>query len=307
MNKRVIEDILLDKYDISMKKINRLAYSCLEENFIDDGLKLLQLNCKNNPCIQTLNNLAYFYFKFGVKNADGRWYPKPQKSIELLRNIEDYDGDLFIPYSLLGHIYYEMKDYNTAQHYFERAYQFNDTLGALINHAFLLYLTGEIENAEKLFDSAYLRDKSDIYMYYCSLFCKAVSPNNSVSSDVIFSLLKQTDNYDILEIDKIDIIYLLFIVNDFENVVKLYESAFEEYFISPSDFHIIAYSLHQLNHDGKIREYYERIVKDYNDDYDMPLNDCIEQLNTIYNNQKYLNKPKICLQVKLQQNCCFLE
>lgn len=258
MSNRKDEKNLCNEFDRSMEEINHSALVCLEEDKRDEAFKLLRKNYPDYPCLKTAYNLAYFYFKFGEKNTDNRWYPNLHKTIELLKSAEKYDEDLFVLYSLLGHAYYQTVDYRNAFDCFKKAYMLNQTSTSLINYAFLSYLTKDIKAAEELFSHAHLQDEGNIYMYYCALFCKIVL-TDKMSDRFLFrqdilSLLKQSYNYDISVIDDIDIIYLFFLIEDFKKVIGLYDSIFDAYLIGSSDFHIIAYSLHRLNRDDEIEK-----------------------------------------------------
>ncbi len=279
------------------EELNKSACRYLEEDLWDEAYACLEKNYRDNPCFLTAHNLAYFYLEFGEKSADGRWYPRPEKAIDILKDAEKYGGDL---YSLLGHAYYAAKDYENALLYFEKAYTMNKTAESAANYAFLMYILKGAEAAYKLFDEA-----CGVYMCYCSLFCRAMLFGSGLLNEVN-DFAKQAENYDISEIDDVDIVLLYFLLNDFKKVIELYDSVFNDYLITPFDFHIISYSLHRLNRDRDIEKYYKVILYDYSENYDEPRIDDIKELKRIYEGGEYIQRPEILLQIRLNKNYRFL-
>ncbi len=282
---------------LSCGEINKSAFRYLEEDLWDEAYACLEKNYRDNPCFLTAHNLAYFYLEFGEKSADGRWYPCPEKAIDILKDTKIHDGDL---YSLLGHAYYAAADYENALLYFEKAYAANKTSESAANYAFLMYLMKGAEAAYKLFDEA-----CGVYMRYCSLFCRAMLFGSGLLNEVN-DFAKRAEEYDISEIDDVDIALLYFLLNDFKKVIELYDSVFNDYLITPFDFHIISHSLHRLNRDGDIERYYKKILCDYSQNYDEPRLADIKELERIYEGGEYLQKPEIALQIRLTKNYRFL-
>jgi tetratricopeptide (TPR) repeat protein len=289
----------MKKVNKSIITANKSAYRYLEEDLRDEAYACLEKNFRESPCLLTAYNLAYFYLEFGEKSADGRWYPCPKKAIDVLKDAETHSGD---SYSLLGHAYYSLKDYSNALLYFEKAYTMNKSVETVANYAFLLYIAKGAEAAVRLFDEAC---DGGIYMRYCSLFCRAIQFGNNLLNEVN-AFAKSAEDYDISEIDTVDIAILYFSVNDFKKVIELYDSVLDEYLITPFDFHIISYSLHRLNRDEDTQKYYKTILYDYSENYEEPRSDDIKELKKIYEGREFLKKPEIALQSRLTKNYRFL-
>lgn len=302
MEFQFLREILLRKPLETMEEINLLACICLEDDEVDMAHELFQKNYLKNPCLQTINNLAYFYLYFGEKNGSRR-ETMPSKTAEILNGIEKYDGNLFYSYSLLGHAFYRIKDFEKSLIYFEKALEHHKSISSTLNYAFLLYVNGHISKAKEFFCCAYLKDNSNVYSYYCYLFCELLFDSKVDIYNEISYLYRKQKNLDISELDIIDVCKLIFLSKNYEQTILLYNEAFDKYVINPLDFHIIAYSLHRLNLDNQIELYYQRIFDDYKSNYKQPLDNKIEELNYIYTNRMYLKKPKFDLEIKLENDC----
>lgn len=284
-----------------IKERNQMAFQLIEAEKEEAALKLLEQNHRENPSLQTVCNLAYYYLFVGTKGAEDRLWLQPQKAIEILKDFEKFEGDFFIPYSMLGHAYYQTNQYKEAKECFEKAYACDKEKG-IENYSYLLYLTGEVQKAAEGFLAAYQKDENRYFMYYAHLFCTLLAGTNKDMDAEIRSLIKKTEFIPIEELCLPEVAELLFLQKDYASFIDVYDNCFDGFYISPLDFHAIAYALYQLGRDGEIKEYYDMLEKDYLENFIYPQNEHSIQLKEIYEKKKYVTEPERKLHFRLEKH-----
>ncbi|WP_027409738.1 tetratricopeptide repeat protein [Anoxybacteroides tepidamans] len=145
---------------------NELAIALMEINDFAGAFFQLEKAAAIQPHIQSLNNLAYFYYYEGESLGEGVWRKKEKEAIRLLQKAIQYRPSSHIPYSLLGEIYAASGRYREAKKVLQTAVAIQPTWQNLNNLGVCYYKTGFLEKAAEHFSLSNLeRKEADLSLY----------------------------------------------------------------------------------------------------------------------------------------------
>jgi tetratricopeptide (TPR) repeat protein len=205
--------------------VNDLAIVSMEVNEYEEALKYFKQAAHISPSVQSLNNLAYFYYKEGEPVEDGGWKYREDKAIELLEKAIELEPNSHFPYALLGEIYTAKKDYNRARVLLNKSISIKPTLANLNNMGVCCFYTSSLEEAFMYFNLASLKRGSEPvspFPLLSSGICLArlgrISEAKNVAQELI-SFCKETD----LFFEEDDVADLYYEIEDYKRVLELYE------------------------------------------------------------------------------------
>jgi Flp pilus assembly protein TadD len=134
--------------------INDLAISLMEINQFEAAFFQFMKAAKINPNIQTLCNLAYFYYTEGEPLEDGCWRYKEKEAVDILEKVIRQDPKTDIPYTLLGEIYLKSNRYDKAVEILSKAIDIKPTIENLNNLGVCYFNKTNFEQASKYFCAA---------------------------------------------------------------------------------------------------------------------------------------------------------
>jgi tetratricopeptide (TPR) repeat protein len=205
--------------------VNDLAIVSMEVNEYEEALKYFKHAAHINPSVQSLNNLAYFYYKEGEPVEDGGWRYREDKAIELLEKALELEPNSHFPYALLGEIYTANKDYNRAKVLLNKSISIKPTLANLNNMGVCCFYTSSLEEAFRYFNLASLKRSSvavSPFPLISSGICVArlgrISEAINIAQELI-GFCKETD----LFFEEDDVADLYYEIEDYKRVSELYE------------------------------------------------------------------------------------
>ncbi len=241
-------------------KMNALAIALMEVNEYEEALEYFQKVAHLKPSIQSLHNLGYFYYTEGEPLGDGIWEYREDKAIEILKETIELDPLFHFPYTLLGEIYSVKGEYKRAIELLKKSISFQPTLENLNNLGVCFYHTSEIKEATNYFHLASLqRGNGNVSLHpllnygYCLAILGRHQDARLVANDLI-SLCKEPES----DIERECVANIFYVINDFEEVVKIYSDTQFEYAKYWIPMYI--YSLNQLGHKYKTKEVLDNVL-----------------------------------------------
>jgi tetratricopeptide (TPR) repeat protein len=241
--------------------LSELAIVSMEVNEYEDALKYFKQAAHLNPSVQSLNNLAYFYFKEGEPGEDGGWRYREDIAIDLLEKAIELEPQTHFPYALLGEIYTAKKDYDRAIVLLNKSISIKPTIQNLNNMGVCCYYHSSLEEAYMYFHLASLKRGS-----------KDVSPFPLLSSGISLARLgrmseakkvaeelirfcKETD----LFFEEDDVADLYYEIGDYKRVTEVYEGSKLGY--SPLWIPSYLYSLERIGDRVKMNEVFDDVIR----------------------------------------------
>ena len=146
--------------------INDYAIALMEINDYEEAFFQLKKAADIHPNVQSLNNLAYFYYSEGEPLGEGTWKIKGKEAIELLKKVIEQNPSSYFPYNLLGEIYTDNRHYDQAKEVLVKAIRIQPTLENLNNLGICYYKTSLLEKAAEYFYQAHLkRDENNLSLH----------------------------------------------------------------------------------------------------------------------------------------------
>lgn len=131
--------------------INDLAIALIEINNYEEAFVQFKKAADIHPNVQSLNNLAYFYYTEGEPLVEGGWRIKEKEAIELLQKVIQHNPSTYFSYNLLGEIYTENHNYEQAIEVLSKAISIQPTLENLNNLGVCYYKTSMLHQAAEYF------------------------------------------------------------------------------------------------------------------------------------------------------------
>jgi tetratricopeptide (TPR) repeat protein len=216
--------IINDPSNINL--INDLAIALMETNQYEEALLQFENAAKIKPDIQSLHNLAYFYYSEGEPMGDGCWQIKDQEAIRLLESVIKRKPISHFPYTLLGEIYISKKNFNKAIDLLLISISIEPTLENLNNLGVCYYNKSKWSQAADYFKKAYCkRNKDDIELHPLLGYgiCLAYSGQSAEAVKVANELLSQNQKIE-STIDKLEdeIAFIFYLAEQFNDFITIY-------------------------------------------------------------------------------------
>ncbi|MFT8316722.1 MAG: tetratricopeptide repeat protein [Sporolactobacillus sp.] len=203
--------------------INDLAIALLETNDGTGALLQFQKAANIQPTIQSLNNLAYFYYTEGEPLAGGGWRIKTNKAIDLLKKTIQMNPSSYFPYNLLGKIYTEKNDFKQAKKTLREAINIHPTIESLNNLAICYYKTSSLEKAADYFRKANAertQDHGSLNPLLSYGICSAELGRREEALTAAKELMKQSKKTDDVEEDQI--VEIFYEAKNYSDVISIY-------------------------------------------------------------------------------------
>ncbi|EZP77213.1 hypothetical protein H839_06209 [Parageobacillus genomosp. 1] len=241
--------------------INDLAIALMEINHYEEAFFQFKKAADIYPNVQSLNNLAYFYYHEGEPLEEGVWRIKEKEAIELLKKVIEHNPSSYFPYNLLGEIYTANHHYNQAKEVLLKAICIQPTLENLNNLGICYYKTSFLEKAAEYFYKANLERKENNFSLYPLLsygICLAELGEREEAlknaNELLILNQELEDNFE----DQIAHIY--YITGDYSEFVNIYSKLdllfYEVDWIPPYLF-----ALKELGRLDKMEDIVESIIK----------------------------------------------
>ncbi|MHA6529370.1 hypothetical protein [Paenibacillus sp. BAC0078] len=238
--------------------INQLAIACMEINDYYEAFRLFQMNSELNPCVESLTNMAYFYFAEGEPdNKNGRWINREEEAIRLLEKTLLLSPATEIPSALLGEILADTGRWTEAKRALELSIQVKPTLENLYNLGSVLYQLGQLDKASKLFWRVHLL-KSDNYDYVALYYYVTCQIKLGGFPEQEILELEDALGNKFTAVDKDRLANIYYEMNQFSKVVAAYEDT--KLWYSPDWVLPYFYSLIQCNYLGKSNELRDKVL-----------------------------------------------
>lgn len=178
--------ILLKKRKINPNIFTSLGLICNQTGRENESVDFFKKAIEANPCDElALNNLGLIFFK-NKKHKKAKIFFL--NAIKLSKNAKTY--------FYLGQIYTELNNYNQAINNFQESIKINDSAEAFCNLGNLLYLKGEIKDAEKYTNLAIKKNPGmDIAYNNKGLICLANGQINKAKSNFIQAIKINKNNF----------------------------------------------------------------------------------------------------------------
>jgi tetratricopeptide (TPR) repeat protein len=271
--------------------VNDLAIVSMEVNEYEEALKYFKQAAHIYPSVQSLNNLAYFYFKEGEPVEDGGWRYREDKAIELLEKALELKPNSHFPYALLGEIYTAKKDYNRARVLLNKSISIKPTLANLNNMGVCCFYSSSLEEAFMYFNLASLKRGSEAvspFPLLSSGICLArlgrISEAKNVAQELI-NFCKETD----LFFEEDDVADLYYEIEDYKKVSELYEVSKLGY--STLWIPSFLYSLERIGNRIRMNEVFGDVIRSAQKDIEDTLIDEDEDWSQI-EKQEYIDGVK---------------
>ncbi|MEB2293708.1 tetratricopeptide repeat protein [Priestia megaterium] len=259
-----------DPHNVKLR--NELAIVLMETNEYEEAFFQLQTAAKIKPSVQTLYNLAYFYFTEGkpiieatsnTKETQGfeeeaeeesmsyTWEMADKEAFDIVEDLlKNKPGHYFI-YNLMGEMYIKKEKYEEAINVLKKGIHLTPSLENLNNLGLCYYKKGMLPEAAECFHKAHPLRSCNNYSLFPLLsygICLAQLGRGSEARKVAKELLFLSEKEE--EALEADIAEIYYILGDYEEFVDIY-SKLDWDFYSEAFLPTYFYSLWKLS---KIKE-----------------------------------------------------
>ncbi|MER1998218.1 MAG: tetratricopeptide repeat protein [Lysinibacillus sp.] len=134
----------LDRFITEDVSDNRKAIMLFEQNDYESAFALFKRLAKEQPSVQSLNNLAWLYL---------REEEELEVAEQLLQQLLTYEPTAAFPFMMLGEISLRKQRYEQAKQYLLTAISFNEERPAMFNLAIAHFHLGEYKEAAAIFNT----------------------------------------------------------------------------------------------------------------------------------------------------------
>lgn len=206
--------------------MNDFAIALMETNRYEEALVQFENAVRNSPTVQSLHNLAYFYYAEGKPTGDGYWEINDQEAISILEHVIQKNPRSHFPYTLLGEIYISKGHFDKAIHLLTMASSLEATLENLNNLGVCYYHKSMWSQAADYFkkaDSLRNADVEDLHPLLGHGICLAKLGQNEEALKIASTLLSQDEeNQDDLDRVEDQIAFIYYLTDLFNNFISIY-------------------------------------------------------------------------------------
>jgi tetratricopeptide (TPR) repeat protein len=222
LQKRVIQE------PDNVNLLNDYAMALMEDNKYEEALLQFENAVKIKPNIQSLHNLAFFYYTEGEPLGDGCWRYKEQEAITILESVVQHKPTSYIPFTLLGEIYTSKGNYDRSIDLLLISISIQPTFENLNNLGVCYYKKSMWIQAAECFKKAYsMRKKDDIVLHPLLGYgiCLAKLGQREEAVKIANKLLLQNQKIESL-IDKLEdqIAFIFYLTEHFNDFVNIYST-----------------------------------------------------------------------------------
>ncbi len=206
---------------------NDLAIALMEVNRYEHSLVHFKKAVAIDPNVQSLNNLACFYYAEGEPAGGGAWETKEKQALEILKEVVKLNPSSVFPYSLLGEIYMTHHDYDKAYDVLKTAISIQPTFENLNNIGTYYYKKSMIKKASECFYRASLKKTEDDLSLYPLLshgICLAELGKREEALQIASDLLIL--NNELEDSIEDEIAYIFYITEDYSEFVNIYSKLY---------------------------------------------------------------------------------
>ncbi|USL41048.1 tetratricopeptide repeat protein [Priestia megaterium] len=257
---------------------NELAIVFMEINQYEDAFFQLQAAAEIKPSVQTLYNLGYFYFAEGKpiiedigsgsfeedaeeEEMSYTWEIADKEAFDIVEDLLKNKPRHYFPYNVMGEMYIKKEKYEEAIGILEEAITLTPSLENLNNLGLCYYKKGRLPEAAECFRKAHLLRSSNNYSLFPFLsygICLAHLGKKSEAKEAAKELLLLSEKEE--EALEADIAEIYYILEDYEEVVKIY-SKLDWEFYSEEFFPTYFYSLWKLSKTKEIEELASKTIQ----------------------------------------------
>lgn len=240
--------------------MNDLAIALMEVRRYEDSLEHFQKAALLVPSIQSLHNLAYFYYAEGEPSKDGWWACSEEKAVKLLEKAIEQKPTSHFPYTLLGRIHIGKEDFEKAIPLLEKAITLQPTLENVNNLGVCFYFTSRLNEAADCFYQVSLlrgKDISSLHPLLSYGVCLAILNKHAEARDVANELVHLCNESD-SDIEEDEVANIYYEINDFSAVTEIYNKTkfqYAKYWV-PN----YLYSLYQLCEKTKMKDVLDKVL-----------------------------------------------
>ncbi len=238
--------------------INRMALEQLMHGNFVQAQNLFKTNKKLYPDYRTYNNLGFFLYENGMDLKNGKTKSATKLSQRYIQKSIEMNATV-IALNNMGYISYELGDFESAERYYGRSLTIKNDKDVQYNYAASIYQLGQYQlaNTISLELADYIEPATGLYVF--SHIYANYGKKFEISVESITNKL-----------DEIDRMLLYYLVEKYEDVVKLAENIFNGWSLSEKEWAILIDSLVKCEETNKLYN----LLK-YNDDESEFLNKII--------------------------------
>ncbi len=272
----------VEKDPNNVKLRNELAIVFMETNEYEEAFFQLQAAAEINPSVQTLYNLAYFYFTEGkpIIEATGNtreirsseedaeeesmfstWEIADEEAFDIVEDLLKNKPDHYFPYNLMGEMYIKEEKYEEAINVLKKGSNLTPSLENLSNLGLCYYKKGMLPEAAECFHKAHTLRSCNNYSLFPLLsygICLAQLGRESEAREVAKELLFLSEKEE--EALEADIAEIYYILGDYEEFVDIY-SKLDWDFYSEAFLPTYFYSLWKLSKIKEIEELASKTIQ----------------------------------------------
>jgi len=254
---------------------------------LEEALQLLERTDEDEYDFRLKNNLAWFYYKIGIKSVtNNRWYYQPDLAKTFFEEAVLF-GDSHYPFSNLGELYIKLKAYNFALNILEKAVLFEKTVSNQNNLAVAQIHLKQYEEASQILASLCETKNIDaekyivVYNYGIALY---FSGNNAELKKVALYLYKQycEDNIEIDVLDAMDISLILHLAGNYVHADEVFPH--EGYVMLGNNFKEHLLTLKKLGKNDEMKQFHDKVINDIQEEID---DMGVQNNQVIINSKKY--------------------
>lgn len=211
--------------------LNKKALQLFENNQYDEAILLLENVVKAERTVQSLNNLAfmYLYEEEDVNRA------KPLLEEVILKKPQSH-----FPFSMLGEIAIQEKQWLDAKNYLQKSIDFHPSIEAIHNVAVAHYNLEDYEMAATSFHQ--IAKDSDVIRWY-EVLARIQNKDYDVAQSILDQWNAQSDDY----AGAIEAADAYVEIDCFEKARDMFKREWDEYAVTSYIISRYAYTLFQLN------------------------------------------------------------
>lgn len=246
--------------------INDLAIALMESNDYSGAYSQFQKAVDIQQNIQTLNNLAYFYYTEGEPLKEGAWRIREMDAIDLLKKVVKLHPLSHFPYSLLGEIYIKKNDFKSALGLLIKAVNMQPTQENLNNLGVCYYKMASIEKATEYFNGAIIKNQDqkpkNLNLLLNYGICLAQLKRTDEALQIGRELLILNQNSDDLHVDVSveEIADIFYLAKDYQSFINVY-SKLNLTYLSVEWMPPYFLALTKLGHFEKVQEALNTLIK----------------------------------------------
>lgn len=219
--------------------MNKLAIANMENRNYEKAYELFEKASIINPSVETLTNLGWFCFNEGIPIEKGTHRYADEDALKILERAIEFHPKSHFTYSVLGEVYLKTQKFTKAEKILRESVSIKADLSNQNNLGVALYKQNMMEEALYWFRKACKetrkeRNNAQIYVNYG---CTLAILNMMTEAENVANILKELDEDNMCPADIAQIYYL---IENYEEVVSLYQKCKYNFSIELLQFYLYA-------------------------------------------------------------------